>query len=134
MRVLLSPEQLDDDPPIADRWRIYHGEPQDVRWAAFWIDFAKWSGIVVDGDALMTPHTFTSDEPAILKDLNADKDRLRRLCIEVGGMHDVQFPLAVGVDPLGVDIRARFDTVRLPFDVEATTAEEARAQINELNA
>ena len=134
MRLLLSPEQLDDDPPIADRWMIYHGEPEDVRWAAFWIDFAKWAGVVVDGDALMTPHPFTDAEPAILNDLNADTTRLRKLCLEVGGMRDVQQPLAVGIDPLGVDVKARFDTVRLPFTEEAATAEEAHAQIEKLSS
>jgi len=132
MRLLLSPEQLDDDPPIADRWRIYHGEPQDVRWAAFWIDFAKWAGVVVDGDALMGAHPFAGEEASILRELNADAASLRRLCVEVGGMRDVEEPLAVGVDPLGVDVRARFDIVRLPFAEEATSAAEARERLGGL--
>ena len=132
MRVLLSPEQLDDDPPIADRWRVYHGEPEDVRWAAFWIDFAKREGVVVDGDALMSAHPFASDAPAIINELNADPARLATLCTKAGGMREVESPVAVGVDPLGVDVRARFDTVRLPFPNEATTAEEARKRIERL--
>lgn len=134
MRVLLSVEQLDDDPPIADRWSMYHGEPEDVRWAAFWIDFAKWSGVVVDGDALMGAHPFAADEGSLVKELNGDVDRLRRLCDEVGGMRDVEAPMAVGVDALGVDVRARFDVVRLPFADEAGTAEEARRLIAGLGA
>ncbi len=129
MRVLLSPEQLDDDPPIADRWSIYHGEPEDVRWAAFWIDFAKWDGYVTDGDALMGAHPFAGEEAGLVRELNGDVERLRRLCESVGGVRDVAEPLAVGVDSLGVDVRARFDIVRLAFDEAAGTAEEARARI-----
>lgn len=130
MRLLLSPDQLDDDPPIADRWRIYHGEPEDLRWAAFWIDFAKWDGLVIDGDPLMSPHPFAADAPAILKELNAHPDRLRSLCAELGDVRDVEAPVAVGIDPLGVDVRARFDIVRLPFDSEALSPDEARAAIS----
>ena len=129
MRVLLSPEQLDDDPPIADRWRIYHGEPEDVRWCAFWVDFAKWAGVVVDGDALMQTHPYAADVPGMLKDLNADAARLRALCATIAGVADVESPVAVGVDPLGVDVRARFDVLRLPFDAEAPDADAARAMI-----
>ncbi len=129
MRVLLSPEQLGDDPPIADRWSIYHGEPEDVRWAAVWVDFAKWDGVVVDGDALMATHPFASEEAALVRGLNADTDRLRALCVSVGGMRDVESPLAVGVDSLGVDVRARFDVVRLPFPEEAGDGEAARRLI-----
>jgi len=134
MRVLLSPEQLDDDPPIADRWRAYHGEPEDVRWAAFWIDFAKREGVVVDGDALMSEHPFADAVPAIVKELNADPVRLAELCRAVGGMREIEAPVAVGVDPLGIDVRARFDTVRLPFQAEANTAEAARDLITQLGA
>jgi len=134
MRVLLSPEQLDDDPPIADRWMAYHGEPEDVRWAAFWLDFAKWDGMVVDGDAFMREHPFRSEEGKLVKGLNADVDRLRRLCVEVGGMRDVESPMAVGVDSLGVDVRARFDIVRLPFPEEATDAETAMEMLAGLGA
>jgi len=134
MRVLLSPEQLDDDPPIADRWCAYHGEPEDVRWAAFWIDFAKRDGVVVDGDALMTAHPFADAVPSLVRELNADPARLTTLCTAVGGIREIESSVAVGIDPLGVDVRARFDTVRLPFPTEATTADEARKQICELNS
>jgi len=134
MRLLLSPDELPDDPPIADRWRIYHGEPEDVRWAAFWIDFTKWNGVVVDGDALMAPCPFAADAPGILSELNADPDRLRALCDSVGHVRDVESPVAVGVDPFGVDVRARFEIVRLPFAAQARSAAEARAQLSEMGA
>jgi hypothetical protein len=47
----------------------------------------------------------------------------RRVGVEIGD------PMAVGVDPGGFDVRARFGIVRVPFDRSAPTAQDAAAMI-----
>src|SRR5690606_7891674 len=65
----------------ADRWRIYHGEPQDVRWAFTQIDAARFGGMVIDGLALMRVNPLAKDESRICKHMNQEHvDDLRRLC------------------------------------------------------
>jgi len=38
----------------------------------------------------------------------------------------------VGIDELGIDIRAHFGIVRLPFDAPVADADEARARIDSI--
>ena len=128
LQCLVSLEPLDEHHALTDRWRIYHGEPEDVRWAVLYLDMAKLTGVVLDGDALMTPNPLADAEPALCRLLNDDPDRLRRLASSRGGM-DIENPRCVGVDPAGLDVRARFDIVRVPFDEPVNTEDEARATI-----
>src|SRR5262245_4594915 len=117
-------QERGDDGAAADRWRIYHGEPQDVRWAFFSIDAARFNGSVVDGDALMRPNPLTMHESKICRDMNQNHmDDLRRLCANYAHM-EVEQPVMVGVDPLGIDVRARFDVVRVPFLGPASTPDD----------
>ncbi len=108
---------LDPDGPggaITDRWRIYHGDAASVHWAVLNIDAARYGPWVVDGQALTRPNPLAADEPSICRRINAQhRDALGRVCRHAAGM-DVEQPLLVGVDPLGFDIRRRFDIVRVP--------------------
>ena len=64
-----------------DRWRIYHGEPEDVRWARFMIDAAKFDGRMYDGLVLMEPNRLADIEAGICKRVNAEmRDALRNAC------------------------------------------------------
>lgn len=129
LQLLVSMEEIDGEShATADRWRIYHGEPEDVRWAACWIDSARLGPMVFDGDALMVPNALASDEPALCKELNADKDGLHRLCAQAAGV-ECENPVCVGVDPEGLDIRRRFDIVRIPFPKVAENADGVRAAV-----
>lgn len=114
---------------LADRWRIHHGEPDDVRWASALVDAARYRGMVIDGSALMVPNTIAAEEPALCRWMNTEHSAgLGRLCERFGGMQ-VETPVMVGIDPMGVNVRARFDVVRLRFPVEATSAQEARKSL-----
>lgn len=145
--VLFIPEYVDDamelqvtivqfeergaDAAVADRWRIYHGEPDDVRWAYLKVDAARFTGMVIDGDALERPNTLANDEARICRELNQKIDLLRRLCEHYGTMR-VEQPVMVGIDPLGIDLRARFDVVRVPASRPMRNAEDAISILTEM--
>ena len=60
-------------------------------------------------------NTFVDDEPMLCRSINQlGPDAIRALCKARLDL-DVEDPVIVAVDPLGVDVRARFDILRLPF-------------------
>jgi hypothetical protein len=109
----------------ADRWRIYHGEPEDVRWAFLSIDTARFSNLVIDGEALQRSNPLAAVESQICREMNQKPDDLRKLCARHGTM-EVEQPRMVGIDPLGIDVRARFDVVRIAATEPMNSAAEAR--------
>lgn len=112
-------EEFEESGPhaaLADRWRIYHGDPPDVRWARMTIDAARFEGLFIDGEALTRPNPLSASLPAICRALNnGHADALRAACLKVASL-GIERPVVVGVDPLGVDVRGAFDVVRLPAD------------------
>lgn len=132
MLLTLAPlTQHTSDDALIDRWRIYHGEPEDLNWAVCAIDAARHEGFVIDGDALMQPNPLANDEPKLCKLLNEQgKDALAAITFHVAD-RTIDSPVAVGVDQFGVDVRARFEIVRLDFPEEQSTAEGTRAIIEQ---
>jgi hypothetical protein len=128
MEVQVTLEEFDErgsDGAAADRWRIYHGEPDDVRWAFMQIDAARYDELVLDGLALMRPNPLAKDESRICKHMNQEHvEDLKQLCAKFGKM-EVEQPLMVGIDSLGIDVRARFDVVRVPAIRPMNSADEA---------
>ncbi|MEY3143792.1 MAG: hypothetical protein RLY21_2285, partial [Planctomycetota bacterium] len=57
---------------LCDRWRIYHGEPEDVRWARITIDAAKFRGLMFDGLALMRPNPLADVEVKLIRRINGE--------------------------------------------------------------
>jgi len=99
---------------LADRWRIYHGDPPDVRWGIMTIDAARFQGHFIDGEALQRPNRLAAIEPSILRQINqGDRALLRRACVAAN--LESEQPIAVGVDERGIDVRRAFDVVRLRF-------------------
>lgn len=127
LQVTLAPfEERGSDGAFADRWRIYHGEPQDVRWAFLNIDAARHGEMVVDGDALMRPNPLAADESRFCRQMNQEHaDDLRRLCDHFAGIQ-IENPVMVGIDPLGLDVRSRFDVIRVAAIQPMPTAHEAQ--------
>ena len=128
---MLGLDELDAAHEAADRWRAYHGEPRLTHWAAAEIQGAKFQGSVVEHEALNAPNPFHSCEGRLCKRLNADRSALGAASRRLKGV-DIKDPLAVGVDPRGVDVRARFGIVRLAFADEAPTPEDAERRIDAL--
>ncbi|MBT8486702.1 MAG: hypothetical protein KJO43_14070 [Phycisphaerae bacterium] len=70
MEVQVTLVPFEEDGPggaLADRWRIHHGDPPDVRWAHMDIDAARFDESVLDGDALVQPNPLSGDEPALCR-------------------------------------------------------------------
>ncbi len=106
---------------LADRWRIYHGEPPDVRWAVLTMDAARLGQHVFDGDALKVPNAMAAVEAGVCKRLNDTHiDVLRMACRRTAGKN-VEAPRAVGVDQHGVDIRGLLDIFRIEAADEMAT-------------
>ena len=119
---------------LCDRWRIYHGEPEDVRWARISIDAAKFRGLMFDGLALMRPNTLADIESKICRRVNTEmREALKAAVAAVAGL-EVEDPRLVGVDPLGFDVRGRFDVVRLPADPPISDGDDAVDALEELAA
>jgi len=135
MQLQVTLEEIQDAGEFAslcDRWRIYHGEPEDVRWARISIDAAKFDGRMFDGLALMQPNALAESEPRICRKVNAEmRDLLRKACLRVAEV-EIEDPRLVGVDPLGFDVRGRFEIVRLDASPEITDESDAYAALEEL--
>lgn len=131
--VTLEPfEEAGEHGALADRWRIYHGEPEDVRWAILDPDAARFEGHVVDGEPLTRPNPLAGVEPKLCRLLNdAPRDALRSLCARHADA-DVEAPVAVGVDPTGIDVRRRFDVVHVPATEPMTDGATAERVIREM--
>jgi hypothetical protein len=117
---------------LCDRWRIYHGEPEDVRWARLSIDAAKFRGRMFDGAVMMEPNALASAEAQLCREINGGMiDMLKAAVAAVAGL-EVESPRLVGIDPLGFDVRGRFDVVRLPANPPITDEEDAIAALEEI--
>ena len=118
LQVLVSLEQFEESSEHGhrvDRWQIYHGEPEDVRWAFVNVDCAKHLGAVIDGQAIEQPNPLADIEATVCQQLNADQSALRKF-VQMRRKLDLEKPLLVGIDPWGMDIRGPFDIVRVEFD------------------
>ncbi len=135
MQLQVTLEEIQDSgehAALCDRWRIYHGEPEDVRWARISIDAAKFDGRMFDGLALMEPNALAEAEPRICRKVNAEmRGLLKQACLRVAEV-EIEDPRLVGVDPLGFDVRGRFDVVRLDADPEIVDEADALAALEEL--
>lgn len=122
-------------PPGEDelRFEIYHGPPRDVAWALAELQAIRYHGEAFDADELPLTDGLVEAEPELCRMLNADREALRDVCARVARAR-VERPVAVGVDPDGIDVRAKFGTVRVEFVEPAPTPELARARIAELTA
>jgi hypothetical protein len=100
-----------------------------VRWASATIDSGRFNGWFMDEGALSQANPLAADEAALLRQLNAPpRSTLKALC--AAARVDCAEPLAVGVDPGGIDIRRLHDVARLPFPSRL----ERPAQVRDLLA
>jgi hypothetical protein len=115
LQLLVIPEEVDQAAsPGVDRWKAYHGEAREPRWSRFSIDCARLGRSVLDGADLMQPNHLAGEERALLRLAADDPSRLGAAACRAAG-RPLESPVPVGVDPLGLDVRARFGIVRLEF-------------------
>jgi hypothetical protein len=118
-----------DDGTLADRWQVYHGEPPDVQWAIVDIDAARFHEMFIDGEALTRANSLAQDEVSLCKQLNKNKDKIRLVCSSKTNV-EVSDPFVVGVDSLGIDVRAPFGIVRIQADTPFTSSSDVLALFN----
>ena len=134
LAALLSIETTDAPPPAAEiRHEVYHGPAREARWAIATIEALRYHGEAFDGDTLELIDPLADHEPALCRGLNADPERLAEICLHCAGA-SVPGPVAVGVDPDGIDVRARFGIVRIEFAERVSTLEDANNAIAKLAA
>jgi len=135
MQVQVTLQQFDEHGPdgaLADRWRIHHGDPDDVNWAKMDIDAARFQAMVIDGDGLLRANPLADDEPALCRLLNHQHtDDLRVLCRRFADIN-IHDPVMVAIDPLGIDVRGRFDVVRINATHPMHTADEAKKTLQSM--
>jgi len=119
-----------DDGILADRWNVYHGKSPDVQWALVDIDAARFHEMFIDGEALLRENPLSVIEPSLCKNINTNfKDNLRQVCFERTKV-EVTDPVVVGIDPLGIDVRAPFGIVRVPAHEPFVTPADVLAIFN----
>ncbi len=129
---LLVEHRPADEDRWTDRHLAYHPDARPARWARARVDAIKLrSGEVVDGERLGLVNPLADVEPELCKRLNADPDALRALCGLMAGV-EPEAPVGVGVDRLGVDVRARFGIVRIDLPAPCEDPDEARRVIEAL--
>lgn len=126
MHLMVTLEEIPDGGgAAADRWRIWHGTPEDVNWARITIDAGRFRGMYLDGTVLMRANPLAAEEARACRTANESaRDALRGLVRETLGV-DAERPTLVGVDPWGLSIRRLHDVVRVPFEAPLGSAGEA---------
>lgn len=132
LQVLVSPFEIDGNTePAADRWRIYHGSEPDARWLAAEPIGIRLGPMVVGGDEVDLTNLLAGDEPRLCKRFNAEPAKLGALAHAFDPRSHGSCVL-VGVDHLGIDLRTRFDIVRIPFGRVVSDPAEAEHRIEDL--
>lgn len=124
LQLLATPEPIDPRTHEAgDRYLVYHGTPPERCWAVFNVQSVRWPGAVMGGDEMVVGNPLRGVEARVCKALNADPGTVADACLRATGTRPSP-PLVVGVDPDGIDVRARFGIIRVEFDVPAMCVEE----------
>lgn len=131
---------LDRTPPAEDRrdrWRAYHTPHDDGpgAWATAIPETIRLcitpGPEVFDGPDVCFPNPLREHVARLLREPNTRREDLAAAVRGRIGEASVA-PVAVGVDPWGLDVRARFGVIRLEFETEATDPAAAAAAIASL--
>lgn len=116
LQLLVTPVEIDPRrAEAADRWLIHFGQPSISHWAMLEIESARRLEDIIDGADLCGEHPFRSQEPTLLRELNARPEGLVTLARRAAGITP-DAARAVAVDPWGLTIRVRFGVMRVPVD------------------
>ncbi|MCC6906709.1 MAG: DUF2470 domain-containing protein [Phycisphaerales bacterium] len=132
LELLATVEAVESESHEADRWRIYHGKPTDIAFYRMNIDAAKWRGQVFDGEDLMEPNALAPVEPALCRWMNTQhRADLMAMSRHFNGV-EIDEAVLVGVDPSGIDIRAKAGIIRIDSRHRLADEAQARAVIEEM--
>lgn len=117
--------QEETEGEATDRFMAYHTRQPLPGWARGRLSFVKLeTGAVVAQEELEIPNPLIDALPGLCKKLNSDRKALREVCKLLARV-DIEEPLAVGIDDLGFDVRARFGVVRVTLPSRMRTGQEA---------
>jgi hypothetical protein len=138
LELLLDLQRQPPEVAHRDRWRAYHAayEPERAgEWASAIAETVRLcitpGPEVFDGPDVCQPNPLRQHLTGLLREPNRRRDDLARAVRARIGEASVA-PVAVGADPWGLDVRARFGVIRLEFDTEAGDPDAAAAAIEAL--
>lgn len=138
LELLLDLQRRPPDEAARDRWRAYHAasEPEHAGdWATAIAETVRLcitpGPEVFDGPEVCQPNPLRDHLTTLLRQPNQRPGDLARAVRQRIGEVSVA-PVAVGVDPWGLDVRARFGVIRLEFETEAGDTDAAAAAIGAL--
>jgi len=116
LQISLQVTEIDrpESEECVDRWIGYHGPTTQTTWIRCAIDGGKTETAVFGPEEIVAPNALGRAEYPLIKKANADRNRLAAAC-KAHAAIIVADPQCVGVDPLGLDIKARFGIIRLEF-------------------
>ena len=129
--ITLGPDTTEEQ---RDRFTAYHLPATKPLLAKGMFEFAK-----LDSGEVITSEDCTLENPLIqhmgplCKILNSNRDLLAKVCEQSSGVEH-ESPLAVGVDHIGIDVRARFGLVRIVLPEPIQNPEDAQDCIERLLA
>lgn len=135
MHLALEPALIErpESEESCDRWRGHHGQPTGNHWIRCAISGGKTESSVFDGESVQVPNALGRAEYPLIRYANADRALLSAACKKHGAML-VADPQCVGVDPFGIDVKARFGILRIEFPpgIVADTPDLAQREIDRL--
>jgi hypothetical protein len=90
---------------------------------------ARFDGCILDGSAVQQPNQLAAVEPRICGLLNREHLTNLHQAVQTMLQLDLEDPRVVGLDPTGLHVRARFDIVRLPFEVSIDSPANAEQSV-----
>lgn len=145
LEIMVSLEEFSEGGPLAalaDRWRIHHGEPPDVRWAVCSIDAGRFRGYFIDGEAFSLSNPLAAEEASICGEANATlRPQLRAASLAEARRRNrppaewgLDAPTLVGVDAEGFNLRGAYGILRIESDAPMASREAALAELRRLGA
>jgi len=128
LQLLTIPEPIGWDSPSADRWRAYFGDPDAPLLVRYAIDCARLGANVLDGEEVLTSNALAPEVARLCRTMSERTAALKELASSLGAP-DPAPGRVVGVDQFGFDLKTKFDVLRVEFEREAGTGDEAAAMI-----
>jgi hypothetical protein len=133
LQLLGEPGRVAGGHALTARWEAYYGTGEVGAWYRLQVEGVRLRGDVAEGVEVVAPSAVAGVERELCKALNADTPALARAVFVRAGER-VTNPAALGLDPWGIDVRGKFGVIRLEFDEEARTEDDARRLVAALLA
>jgi hypothetical protein len=122
LQILVAPHPIPESDPAVDRFLIYHGRSEGLVWTRLEVLGARLGAKVFDPEEVAAANPWTGVEPALCRRLNSDRALLARAV-----RTDDPSVRSVGVDPWGMDVRLRWEVLRVPWPEPREGVDAGRA-------